>query len=60
MKAIFNCEKEKNDGRKFWKCNHYRIFLNRRRVLYENLSLLGASYSRGRLIVEGVLYNKYK
>ena len=18
---IFNCEKEKNDGRKFWKCN---------------------------------------
>ena len=20
---MFNCEKEKNDGRKFWKCNHY-------------------------------------
>ena len=33
-----------------------RISLNRRRVLYENLSLLTASYSQGRLIVEGVLY----
>ena len=38
----------------------YRISLNRRRVLYENLSLLSASYSQGRLIVEGVLYKKYK
>ena len=28
------------------------------RVLYENLSLLTASYSRGRLIVEGVFYSR--